>query len=98
MDLRLDYTPAPSQADHQGSVKITKVRDAATTFECFVYQCSLEEDFDGAPDAYGLDNPNPDPAEARVNPAILLQHGINGRDNLSFSTSAPHNFQVQLDD
>lgn len=41
------------------------------------YTCSLEEDLDGAPQTYGLDNP--DPVNAQQNPATALQQGIISR-------------------
>src|SRR5262249_50925947 len=94
MDLSLTYSHARAASDHVGGVEITRVRDLASNFECFVYQCSLEEDFDGAPDAYGWDNPNPvDPAR---NPDTRLQTNVNGRDHIPNATNNPGNCRAQL--
>jgi hypothetical protein len=87
MDLTFAYSLGRVTSDHVGGVTVTRVRHAASGFECFAYQCSLEEDFDGAPDAYGIDNPHP--VDAAHNPDTALQHGVTGRDHICNATN-PH--------
>jgi hypothetical protein len=85
MDPTFTYSLAKAATDHVGGVTITWVRHAASKFECFAYQCSLEEDFDGAPDAYGRDNPHP--VDAANNPDTALQRSVTGRDHLCNATN-----------
>jgi hypothetical protein len=84
MDWVFNYTPAGSHNDHVGAVRLTEVRHPATNFRAIAYQCRLEEDFDGAPDACGRDNDHPvDPAR---NPDTWMQQGVSGRDRLCNAT------------
>jgi len=84
MELKLNYSHVSPAKDHKGSVRITRLR-AGANFWCYVYQCSPEEDFDGAPDAYGWDNPTP--VAPRENPDTSLQRNVNGRDHIGNATS-----------
>src|SRR5271170_5468766 len=86
------YSFAHAARDHVGGVTITRVRHAGSGFTCFIYQCTLREDFDGAPDAYGRNNPRP--VDAAHNAATALQHGLNPRDHLGSATNAPHVFDA----
>ncbi len=56
MDWVFNYAPAGTARDHLRGVQLTEVRQVASNFRAIAYQCSLMEDFDGAPDAYGRDS------------------------------------------
>jgi hypothetical protein len=75
MTDELTFQTVFSASDHRGpGISVTKIAHRATGFVALAYQCSLEEDLDGAPDAYGLDNAHP--VNAAANPATALQHNI----------------------
>ena len=62
-------------SDHRGpGISVTRIQHQASGFVALAYKCSLEEDLDGAPRCYGLDNPRP--VNAAANPATGFQHGI----------------------
>ncbi|HKS88495.1 MAG TPA: hypothetical protein VJR70_03555 [Stellaceae bacterium] len=63
-----------SASDHRGPGRhITKITHSSG-FIAYAYMCSLERDWDGAPRAYGLDNPHP--VNPVANPATAFQRGI----------------------
>jgi hypothetical protein len=71
---KLTFHTARSASDHKGTVSITRIEHAASGFLAFGYQCSLEEDLDGAPRAYGLNNPHP--VDQDHNPHTIWQTDI----------------------
>jgi len=77
-------------ADHRGAVSVAKIEHVASGFVAFAYQCRLEEDFDGAPRAYGFNNPQP--VDPTANPDTRLQRGIRPLDHLGNATSPYQNF------
>jgi hypothetical protein len=82
----ITFSLAPVKTtDHRGAISVAKIEHMASGFTAFAYQCRLEEDFDGAPRAYGFDNPQPvDPV---ANPDTRLQRGIKPLDRLGNATS-----------
>src|SRR5262249_55040737 len=76
-DDKLDFKWIHTPSDHKGSVKVTQVSHRATGFKVLAYRCSLEEDFDGAPQCYGERNTSP--VDAKANPDTLLQSDIKPR-------------------
>jgi hypothetical protein len=73
-DDRVKFSHAHSTTDHKGGVSVTKIEHAPTGFKAFAYQCTLNEDLDGAPKAYGVNNNHP--VDAAHNPDTALQQGI----------------------
>ncbi len=81
-----------SASDHRGPGRhITKISHSSG-FTAYAYMCSLEQDWDGAPQCYGLDNPHP--VNPAANPATAFQRGITrpgsggSRDALDFIANA----------
>lgn len=64
--------------DHKGPVHVTRIHHLASGFDALAYRCSLEEDFDGAPQCYG--DPNLHPVDPANNPATARQSDIKRRD------------------
>jgi len=97
VDNAITFSPAPVKtADHRGAVSVAKIEHVGSGFVAFAYQCRLEEDFDGAPRAYGFDNPQPvDPA---ANPDTRLQRGLRPLDRLGNATSPYKNFAAGSND
>jgi hypothetical protein len=85
-----DYQIVANPKDHVGQLHVFKVRHAASGFECFVYQCRLEKDYDGAPDAYGRNNPSP--VDQANNPATAYQRGLSPQEQHLGNATNP--FQV----
>jgi hypothetical protein len=72
---KFTFQAVTSAEDHNGGgITITRIEHKAAGFKAYAYQCSLEEDLDGAPEAYGLNNP--DPVDPEHNPATDQQHDI----------------------
>jgi hypothetical protein len=106
VDETLDFQRIHTPADHKRAVKVTQVSHRTSGFKMLAYQCSLEEDFDGAPQCYGEPN-DPSAAEVKANPAIALQRTVKRRvpgsklrddrtalDFLGNATSNPANFKA----
>jgi hypothetical protein len=74
----LSFQMVHTTSDHKRQVQVTRIRHAASGFDALAYQCSLEEDFDGAPQCYG--DPNASPVNPKDNPATRLQANIKRRD------------------
>jgi hypothetical protein len=87
-DDRLTFKVVHTTKNHKSSVPVTQISHATSGFKAFAYQCSLEEDLDGAPEAYGKNNPTVDPR----NPSTMLQRGLNPKDHLGNATSPWQNF------
>jgi hypothetical protein len=49
-DDRLTFRVVHTTKDHKTSVPVTQISHATSGFKAFAYQCSLEEDLDGAPE------------------------------------------------
>jgi hypothetical protein len=71
---QLTFLPAAASSDHKRTVPVTKIEHKTSGFKAYAYQCSLEEDLDGAPKAYGLNNPHP--VDQDHNPHTIWQAGI----------------------
>ncbi|HEY3912434.1 MAG TPA: hypothetical protein VGM07_21470 [Stellaceae bacterium] len=90
---KLTFRVVRTATDHKGSVPITEIAYAKSGLKAFAYQCSLEEDLDGAPEAYGLDNPHP--VNPKDNPDTMLQRGLRMKETgLHNATSAPKVFKA----
>ncbi len=88
---KLTFRVVHTATDHKGSVPITEIAYAKSGFKAFAYQCSLEEDLDGAPEAYGLDNPHP--VNPKDNFDTVLQRGLHMKETgLGNATSNPKEF------
>jgi hypothetical protein len=94
---RTNFSLAPvNTMDHRGPVPIIKIEHAPSNFVAFAYQCRLEEDFDGAPRCYGLDNPQP--VDSSANPNTRLQKGIKALDRIGNATNPYKNFRAGSND
>jgi len=88
MAAELTFNQALNAFDHKGAVAVTRIEHRASGFKAFAYECSLEEDLDGAPRAYGLNNPHPvDPGH---NPDTNLQVGIHMLETGLCNATDPH--------
>jgi hypothetical protein len=85
---KLTFHTARSATDHKGSVTITRIEHKASGFLAFAYECSLEEDLDGAPKAYGLNNPHP--VDPEHNPETILQTDIKMLETSLCNATDPH--------
>jgi hypothetical protein len=101
-DDKLDFKQIHTPVDHKGTVKVTRITHRSG-FKMLAYECTLEEDFDGAPQCYGSRNTSP--VDAKANPATGRQADIKERvrgstarddrttlDFLSNAASSPANF------
>jgi hypothetical protein len=96
-DNVISFSLAPAKtSDHRGAVSVTKIEHIKSGFMAFAYQCRLEEDFDGAPRAYGLDNPQP--VDPSANPDTRLQRSLKPLDRLGNATSPYKNFAAGSND
>jgi len=85
---QITLQPALNASDHKGGVAITKIEHVASGFKAFAYQCSLEEDLDGAPQAYGTNNPRP--VDQEHNRDTGFQHNIKMLETSLCNATSPH--------
>src|SRR5579871_346218 len=85
---QITFQHVTSANDHKGVVAITKIEHAASGFKAYAYQCSLEEDLDGAPKAYGMNNAHP--VDQARNPDTVFQHDIEMLETSLCNATSPH--------